>query len=309
MSFLVVGLLLAADGAVEPRPRVQLVYEAEARCPDRRALDAAVSARLGYSPFDERSARVARVRLFSAGPTLRGTLELVDGERSLGRKTFASKDCQELASSVALALAIALDPLHAERPVVVEPMPPAPVSPPAPAPVPVVVPVKSASPLIVGIGLTGRVLTGVTPLVTGSAGLELSLRWGALEFTGRGHGSWPVQAPDLRVSELGGSVAMCGALPWVGLCAVGGGSVLTLTGPRETVTQGIALAGARVVGRFEPVPRLWLLPFVELLAVLTRVIALSGDEVLWTTSPLSFSAGLTIRYEFQESGTTSPKGQ
>lgn len=305
MCALVVTVLGLVTHAV-PEPegaRARLKYETDTpTCPDADGFAASVAARLGYSPFHDDATRTATVVLSSTARGLRGTLELRDGPTRLGRREFTSstKDCHELASSVSLALAIALDPQHSERPPPV-PTPPAAPPPPAlvpPAPSPPAPVPATPSSLRVGLGAFGSLSVGLTPRLTGGGGFELAAGWGPLEVVGRGGLDVTDARVDLEVGVVSGSLAACGVTPWVGLCVVGGGSALTLKGPAATATQGVGHLGGRVVGRFEPVRGLWLLPFVELLATLTRVTALAGDEVLWVAPPLSFSAGLSVRYDF-----------
>lgn len=307
------GALAAMVALATPPTRTRLDYLAKApTCPEQRDFEASVSARLGVSPFDEAAPRLARVRFVPQGTGLRGTLELLEGTRSLGRREFASaaKDCVELASSVSLALAIAIDPQHLERPAPQPAPPPTPAPAPAAPPPAVIAPSPPPSPgppLAIGLGAFGGIATGLAPVLTGGGGFELAGRVGAFELAGRGRLDATVGTPDLQVGALSGSLALCGVIPWVGLCAVGAGSALTLKGPALTVTQGVALAGGRLTGRFEPFPKVWVLPFVELLAVLTRITALSGEQVLWTSAPFTFSAGLTVRYDFvRESQPTRP---
>jgi hypothetical protein len=285
---------------------VHLVYEPEAAgCPDRATLEAAVAARLGYQPFDDKAQRRVEVHLAPAGAGLTGSLQLFEGEKSLGRRSFASPttDCSELASSVELALAIAIDPQHAlgpaPAPEKVEPRAP---PPPAAEPPP-------AEPLHAGLGLSAALMTGLTPILTGTFGLELSLRWRALEFVLSGRGDIPSGFARLTTNSFTGVLGTCGVLRYVGFCAVLGAGALQLAAVAR-VTQPVLLAGARVTGRFEPLAHFWLLPFAEVLAIPTRVTVLSGSEVLWVTPPVAVSAGLVARYEFDfgsENSSARPK--
>lgn len=129
-------LALAADATAE----AQLVYVREGAdtCPDEEGLRDAVAARLGYDPFvrvgpagpvvprgagapgsappaNRGPARVihATMRRGRRGaPLLRAEVEVKQGGRVTGTRVLTSNesDCRELASTVAFAISIAIDP-------------------------------------------------------------------------------------------------------------------------------------------------------------------------------------------------------
>lgn len=122
----VLGCVVAASparAANEPPAQVTLRYEREPgteACPSEADLRAAVAARLGYDPFAAPDAPVeivVRVRRKGAGTE--GSIARIDRTREeRGRPTtIASQasDCVELGSSLAVALAIAVDPLSLTR--------------------------------------------------------------------------------------------------------------------------------------------------------------------------------------------------
>src|SRR6187455_1192643 len=87
--------------------------EQAAACPDRAALKAAVSKRLGYDTFFPAARQTVIVEILAQEGELRAHMRLVDengmivGSREL-RKLV--KHCDELVASFALAISIALDP-------------------------------------------------------------------------------------------------------------------------------------------------------------------------------------------------------
>lgn len=109
--------------AANERAQAQLRYEREQgteSCPSEPDLRAAVAARLGYDPFvanDGLDTIVVRTR--RRGTRLEGTIERIEPSRRQGGRptTIASLagDCGELGASLAVALAIAVDPLSIAR--------------------------------------------------------------------------------------------------------------------------------------------------------------------------------------------------
>ncbi|MGA9521448.1 MAG: hypothetical protein WBV82_08290, partial [Myxococcaceae bacterium] len=113
--------LAGAASAAEPVTRTRLDYErtpAAASCPDELAMRRSVAERLGYDPFHEEGVRTLRARVDRPSEWT-VEIRLFDPEGALiGERQLSSpgSDCAELASSTALAIAIALDPLVLARP-------------------------------------------------------------------------------------------------------------------------------------------------------------------------------------------------
>src|SRR5258706_1963618 len=106
--------------AARPSARVEYVVDAfGAQCPDESAMRAAVAVRLGYDPFVSSPGLIISARVIRVGSELRGELQIRDGEAHLlGSRELVSKqeDCDELAQSMAFAMAIAIDPALDTRP-------------------------------------------------------------------------------------------------------------------------------------------------------------------------------------------------
>jgi hypothetical protein len=58
------------------------------------------------------------------------------------------------------------------------------------------------------------------------------------------------------------------------------------------------LAGVRAQYQFALPARLFLIPSLDVQSVLTRITLLSGQTPLWTTSPVSVSAGVFLGFHF-----------
>lgn len=177
-----------------------LVWEAQdTTCASADALRAAITERLGYDPVRPNAARVFRAQLHHRGA--RYTLSVHEGNAS--RKY--SGDCEDVLADAALAIAMALDPLHTrdvtskaeseEPPPAMDP----PAQPPAtqpsqatdtskaatrPAPIhaaPITRAPRAASrprALWFVLGAHGGVSVGQTPLATARFGIELGIERG-----------------------------------------------------------------------------------------------------------------------------------
>jgi len=148
-----------AMGATTSQPKpahVALTFQRRASakaCPAEKELRREVTAILGYVPFDKRSRKVMSCVLWAEGATLHARLQLRDSKtrKSLGLRELSASGpgCQELASAVALAIALAVDPLA-------KPPPPRAVDQRATAPPPPPPPARRTSPSAsVGAGSTG----------------------------------------------------------------------------------------------------------------------------------------------------------
>jgi hypothetical protein len=98
------------------RARVALQYErggtAVKACPNEATFRGLVAARLGYEPFVDESALALLVVLRQQGGVVEGRLELTARGEPRGERAMSSAlgDCYELAASLALAAAVAIDP-------------------------------------------------------------------------------------------------------------------------------------------------------------------------------------------------------
>src|SRR6185295_1250393 len=84
--------------------------------PDEPVVRRSVAARLGYDPFVDGPGRVVRVVLSLSARRLRASIEITDESGDLlGTNQLSPRvrDCDTLASAVELAIALAIDPLHA----------------------------------------------------------------------------------------------------------------------------------------------------------------------------------------------------
>jgi hypothetical protein len=111
MTWAALALLLA-------QLRLEHVSEVPA-CPDAQTLERAVAERLGRNPFTPDARRTLAVKFSGQAGAFRADLKVIEengtpkGQRTL---TSTAQDCSELAGSVALAMALIIDPLLVTRP-------------------------------------------------------------------------------------------------------------------------------------------------------------------------------------------------
>jgi hypothetical protein len=121
-----------AQAAPGDATRLEFARAADAvTCPDRDALRAAVTKRLGYDPFFPVARQAVAVEIVARGHRLVANMRLVDDDGIIqGSRELSDElgNCDELVASLALAISIALDPSAA--------LGDTPVAPPEPAPLP-----------------------------------------------------------------------------------------------------------------------------------------------------------------------------
>ena len=135
-SVLALALGVAPRALAGEKVRAELRYtRTDDACPDEPTMRALVASRLGYDPFIDGADLALSIDLGRQGRERVGRIALASknvargGERVL---RSSDGDCNELASSVALAVALAIDPSAARA----QPAPPELTPPPAPAPPP-----------------------------------------------------------------------------------------------------------------------------------------------------------------------------
>jgi hypothetical protein len=119
------GLLLASllvsslSWARVPTRLVYLRSQATSACPEQSALEAAVTARLGYEPFSPWGDQTIVVTISRSAQQLIARAELVDHDGIVqgSREVRASPaDCGDLIATLALAISITLDPMRLAPP-------------------------------------------------------------------------------------------------------------------------------------------------------------------------------------------------
>ena len=327
---LAAGLVGSAAANAGPRA-VHLVYNRGAgaeQCPSQAELQQGIIARLGRDPFWGRGARQVWITISRSGTELVATIaaQAEDGAAAQVRAVTSRRtECVELASTVELALAIAIDPVAAMgRPSqapgdIAEPFEPpsAPTGSVASAPGapeaaalgttrrPATPEVRSGRDLhwFVGAGLLLSTRAG--PGTSAGLALDLGARRGAWSLTLEGRVDDPTEADGGAISA---SLVLAAAVPcyhvrWLAACAVAAAGILRGSAAPDLPDAQVDMtpycaAGARVAAELPVSGRFALGAHVDVLATLTPT-HLRVDQVeVWHTPVASVTLGLSAIERF-----------
>jgi hypothetical protein len=322
---LAVALLCDAPALADvPRP-VRLDYDRQAgaaACPDDVTIRAGVTSRLGYDPFSDQANDRMRVTLRENGRVLEARIELVDALGNLRaerRLVSHGGDCAELASSVELAMAIAIDPLGtAPSPAEEKPLAGgAPTKEMRQAPDRGTSAEAATTPAATGSSPSRPLLKRVEAGIIGSLGwlpaANLGLRAGGglqgevLSLSIEARADLPA-SKSLRVGQasawlLAGSLVPCVhargasacALATVGAMHVAGGG--GLENPQHATLPYLAL-GVRVAASLPLTPTVSLAVHGDLTTPVTETRLTVGNEVVWASPTVAIAFGFGIAYRF-----------
>lgn len=299
------------------RKTVRLEYQLAAKgaqCATETELRALVAARLGYDPFLTDAPLTAKVSVSDRGSRLLGAVELFDqAGQTIGSREVdaASSACGALSETLALALAIAIDPqLLARTPPALPSNESKPEGPPLPSP-PVIErpPLAAPSPLAPtgsttswSASLGPLVAVGLLPQVALGFSLEGRMRTGNLSLALEGT-LFPASLLEaaggvVDSSLLRAGIRGCGHLGLVGLCARATGGVLRASGEGferdrrgtlPTATLGPALF---IEGR--PFSRVLARAGVGADVALIRNSIFVGATEVWHAPPVAVEAGVAV---------------
>jgi hypothetical protein len=292
------------------------------RCPDAIALRGAVSARLGYDPFRDDAPTTVTVLLAQKDGGLRAAIELRDTSGNIaGAREIVSEqnDCAELASAMALAISIAVDPQSLTRPT----GPPAPSASPAeptksppprrpptrpssasvPEKKPGLEPSPPPDPIVPRASVGVLVALGAAPAPAVGLTVQGGVRWRAvsLSLEGRADLSASDDLPsggEVSASLLLGSLVPCVHAGVVLVCGLG--SVGALSGSTEGIampandTTVFAAVGARLGVEVTIAGPIAVRAHADVQATLTRTALRVGGESAWTTPPVSGALGSAL---------------
>lgn len=314
------GLVMAGE-----RPDAKLTYARKPGatiCPDEPLMRQLVAARLGYDPFRDESKRAITVTITREPKGFRAVLELRDAAGSVvGTRTLtsSSSDCNELASSIALALSIAIDPVgDAPAPSASGSSSATPVPTSAP-PIPTISlappPAASSSaaplppkPLWPFAGIGGVAALAAAPDLAFGLTTVFGLRadWYSVAIEGRVDAEASKRAPaggEVTSSIVAGAIVpclhrdvlmVCGIAAYGSLRGVGSG----VRNARRNESPWSAL-GARVGLEARVLGPIALRAHADLLAVTTRTTLRIDSTDAWTTPPVSVLLGLGVVAHFQ----------
>jgi hypothetical protein len=308
-ELLVSGLSRTAEA--QPK-RVLLDYqrlEGGAACPDASALQVGVAARLGYDPFSDKAAERLKVTIRPSTNGLEARIELQDRDGKLKaerRMVSRQRDCKELASSVELAISIAIDPsaygTHVALPA--DPDPPALASPIPPPAAPPPVEAKPSRPL--HGELTAMLVGGLRSAPSTSLGFSLGAALGGeilsvgIEARADVPSSKSLQAGSVASSLYTFSLVPCLRATYLGFCALAAVGVQHASGQdlvnSKTVDFLYLAVGARVALAYPLGPRWSLGLFGDALSPLTENSLAVDDNrnIVWRTPALAFAVSLGV---------------
>jgi hypothetical protein len=331
------GVLWPSSVHAAPGDATRLEYarsERAAACPDRSALKAAVSKRLGYDPFFPAARQTIVVEIIDLDGALRAQMRLVDdngmivGSRELREKI---EHCDELVASLALAISIALDPSAAlgeasgvatkadhAAPVSEEPLPEptlesvAQEHPPKPSqtrqPMAAAPTQETLDRFQVGIRSALFADTGTAPALAFGWRVGLDLRRSWYRFAADFSQQLPTskelaEGGQARASLLAGSLAPCVANDTLAGCGLLKFGALQTRGEEIAYSSSQSTFYAALGARFEYTPtvlgKLQLLTQFDVLKPLTPVsLRVLGEEV-WHSPSLTFAVGVGVRLHFQ----------
>jgi hypothetical protein len=304
------------------REQARLVYHVDpalgSRCPDEAAMRTLVAARLGYDPFvTEHVPRTVELRVRRHGAGLQGHVTITDGKSAPAVREMASpsEDCEGLVASLAVTIAVGIDPLSlAPPPEKSAPPPPEPTSksewppdteekpaPKAPPPPPAAQPELHAGP-IVAIGAAPAPSLGVT--------IGAGPRWRSVSIGIEGRADFPASKPGEFGGDVSSSLLLLNVVPCLHLgpgraCVLASAGVLRSSGegvsdPNQD-TRFYASVGARGGVELPLGERFAIAAHADFNATLTRVtLSLDGREV-WKTPPVSGTGGVDFVVHFGSS--------
>jgi hypothetical protein len=308
-------------GAQAPK-HVRLDYqrqEGAAICPDASAIQAGVAARLGYEPFRDDAEDQLRATIRQNGSLLEARIEMTDARGNVTaerRLVSRRRDCGELASSVALAISIAIDPMgQVHAPSASDPAsPPPPLTSPAQAPPQTSTRVSAqASPspepsLPVSERLALALVGGLGSAPSPSLGIQISgaLRRGPFSLALDLRADLPASS-SLQVGEASSSLYLASLAPCLhyraaAACALASAGAQRVAGHNlidsRSATDPYLAFGARLAADFPVSARLLVALHGDASIPVTRVSLLVDDAAVWKTPVLVFALGLGVAVIF-----------
>jgi hypothetical protein len=327
--FLAAAVTCTSAGAAT-RASVTLTYArkdaATTSCPDEATFRGLVAARLGYDPFATGGSLALTVEFRPRGSEMIGHLSLTgEQHESRGERTMRSddNDCFELAASIALATAVAVDPEAVQTrraPPAPPPTTPPPIAPPsAPPSIPplrpiaIDTPIAKARPSELGLRLDagGTIAVGILPATRGGLRLGAAIDAGlwSIGVEGGAFFSGSRTSPFGTVSAyvLDGSLVPClhhelARAFFLDSCAVGSlGGMFShasqVTRSRST-TDLFAAIGPRAGLTVMPWPALGFAAAFDLLFSLSRVHLVIDDmgesHQVWASSTVGVAGGVSV---------------
>jgi hypothetical protein len=314
----VVSAPLALAAAERPTAHLRYTKKAGANaCPDEPDVRDAVAARLGYDPFRDDAARVIDVTVTRDA---KGFHALIEEGTRVRRLDSQASGCADLASSIAVSLSTAIDPLGigattastSTAPSVSASVPTSPSAEPTTAPsissAPSALAPEAPSELAFVATVGGHVAFGAAPDLAFGVTTGFALRWPLFQLGLEGRVDAEARGPGpnggaVKSSIIGLSIVPCLQTDPLFVCALGTFGALRGAGagvgvPRKETTFYSA-AGARIGVEIPLAGPLKLRPRADLLATITRTTLFVEDAEAWTTPALQGFFGLDLAGVFR----------
>ncbi len=326
---LLLGVVTIARPAHAERARVALAYQraadAPVECPDEATFRALVAARLGYDPFVADGPSRLDASLQKRGQELIGRLVLRGDDPAPRERELRARptECFELATSMALAAAVAIDPEAARTG---QPPPETPPPPPTPPPAPPTAPPRPPPPAPrppveeprLGFrGGVGAVLpVGVVPAPRGGVRLLLALDGGVWTLGAEGSFLFPSRSDasfgSVTAWVANGALVPCarpsfGAMFSLDFCAVA--AVGLMRSGAEGVTRSepssdvFATIGPRLGASLFPWEQVGFEATADVVFPLSRIHLYIDDRGVaregWSSASVGFVGGLSTVVRFR----------
>jgi hypothetical protein len=320
LIFLATATICSSAVAAE-RASVTLTYArkdaATTSCPDETTFRGLVAARLGYDPFATGGSLALTVEFRPRGSEMIGRLSLTgEQHESRGERTMRSddNDCFELAASIALATAVAVDPEAVQTrrlPPIAPPPSPPPMLPLRPIAIDTPIGVPRRSELGLRLDAGGTIPVGIVPATRGGLRLGAAIDSGlwSLGLEGGALFSGSQTSPFGTVSAyvLHGSLVPClhhelAHAFVLDSCVVGSlGAMFSdasqVTRSRST-TDLFAAIGPRAGLTVMPWPALGFAAAFDLLVSLSRVHLvidnMGESHQVWASSKIGIVGGVSV---------------
>jgi hypothetical protein len=304
--------ILASPRLALAVPPARLVYvrgPGADTCGDADVLRSAIASRVGRDPFVSAASVSVVVDVSVSDGALHGRVTVLRdgverGSQDIADRGHVGASCEDLLSSIALAVSVALDaesetssqpPPVAERSVVPLPVPP-PAEPPAAAPS------APLSPWSLWASLGGRASYGEwgAPAFGPDALVELRVRRYGLAVEGRYDFWTPVSVGAGSASLQRGTATLlpCARFGWVVACGLAAVGETRAKGDRVSVSLPVQTApyaafGARVGVDLALLPRLHLLGTLDVAAIATPVHVQVAGVGTTDSGPVEVSVGVS----------------
>lgn len=277
-------------------PQAELIYirGAGSEACDETKLRQAVASRLGYDPFVAKAPVRVVVRLGGSGP-LSAQVSILRPNAPLAERTLTGNaDCNDLTEALALALAVAVDPLVLTRPL---PLAPVPAQPPAP-------PAAPPTALRRELDLAASVALESQPGIAGGLRLGAQVGNGFWSVRLEGYVLLPSRAAivgggSVEGLSVGGMVGPCLRVKILSGCLLARGGALRFEGHGLDVTRsgwlGTFAAGTRLGAEWPLESAVAGFAALEAWVPVTQIDLRVGDAIAWNQGPLEGAGLIGVR--------------